>query len=300
MAVTLLELCYRTALRLDDAMAYGVHASTLDSVTIASLVNTAPGASVSRYDGRWLYAAGQQMRVRTGGYAPASGVLTVQNGWSSPPAFGAVAYVTGLFPIQSSGGAAGEDAAYQDLVRAALAELAYPDTLELPITTADAYGLAAYQRWLDRPERLLGVREPAPVAGRRAVDAAWRGPRLERAGALVRLRLDAPFAAGTAGVLTLDVLRRADSLVDGAESATGPTADAHAVEADPEDVVTGALAFAYQVLATRAASSPDGAAWAESAAAAREAFEALASFDGTRRRARPGMAPRMASAVEAA
>ena len=64
------------------------------------------------------------------------------------------------------------------------------------MTSADAYNLSAYKFWLDRQDRLLGIREPSPISGRRAVDASWRGPRIEREGAVTYLKLGAPFASG--------------------------------------------------------------------------------------------------------
>lgn len=281
MATTLLELCQRTASRLDDLKVYGVTGATATTVATPQLVNQYAGTSTGIYDGAWVYNDDQQMRVVVGGYAPSTGTLTVFPGWSVAPVPGDEFSVTHLFPIGRSA-TQGEDTPYQAHVGAALAHLAYPDILELPLTASDRYPLAAYRHWLDRPERLLGIREPAPLVGRLPVDAAWRGPEIERQGAALALRLRAPFAAGTPGVLTLDVLRPAWTLVDGAESTTGPLADAQAVEADPEDVVAGALAFAYLALAARQASSPDGADWAAKYADQRDRFAALAAYDRTR------------------
>ena len=281
MAVTLQALVTNAAYALDDLKPYTVGSGTGTTVVSNGLGNLTANASTSTYDGAWAYCNNQQMRVRTGGYIPGTGSLTITPGWTVVPTTGQTLYVTRRFPIGPSA-TPGEDTPYQWFVQESLKHLVDRDVITLAITSADAYSLATYQFWLDRQERLIGIREPAPISGRRAVDASWRRPRIEREGTTVYLKLDAPFASGVSGNLTLDVLRPAFTLVSGSESTTGPTADAQTVEANPDDVQTGVLAFIYFALANRQQSSPDGANWAAMYAAQKAEFEGLAAFDRTR------------------
>lgn len=282
MTVTLLALVEDVAYRLDDLKVYPVESATATTVRAHGLGNLTPSASANSYDGAWAYGSDQQSRVRTGGYAAAVSELTLTTPWTTPPAALSSLLITRLFPVGTAD-APGEDTAYQRLVLDALRHLVYPDVLTLSITSADSYSLAAYSHWLDRASRLVGIREPAPVVGRRPAPASWRGPLVEREAGGVSLRLAAPFAPGASGALVLDVLRPPWTLVDGAESVDGPYLDAHTVEANPEDVTCVALALAYRALGIRQASSPDGADWMAKYEDQRQQAEALAAFDRTLR-----------------
>lgn len=279
--IDLLSLCLNVAYALDDVKRYVVQSSTSTTVTAVGLGNLTTSASENTYDDAWAYANDQQTRVRIGGYAPSTSILTLTTPWTVNPSALDALYITRLFPI-GPGQTPGEDTPYKRFVLEALKCLIYPDILTLPMTSVDTYDLSTYSFWLDRQERLLGIREPAPVSGRRPVPASWRGPIVEQEGTTTYLRLGAPFGAGAAGNLTLDVLRPPYTLVDGVESTEGPTADAHTVEANPEDVQTGALAHAYLALATRQQTSPDGANWAAMYVDQRTRFESLEAYDKTR------------------
>lgn len=287
MSVAFITLCTDVAYALDDLKAYAVDAATAGSggtagtISGAGLGNLSTGASSSTYDGAHAYAANQQRRVTTGGFAPTLSKLTVTPPWTSAPTTSDTLYVTRLFPMKGSG-SPGEETSYQRFVFDALRCLVYPDIVGLPITSIDSYDLSTYQLWLDRQERLVGIREPAPVSGRRAVSASWRNPRIEQEGTGLTLRLDAPFAVGASGALLLDVLRPPWTLVDGVESSTGPTLDAETVEVDRDDVKSAALLWAYHALMSRQASSPDGADWARKYADQRDQVMALRSYDRTR------------------
>ncbi len=284
MAVSLISLCLDLAYVLDDVKPYTVQSSTATTVRAVGLGNLTTSASTDTYNGAWSYVSNQQRRVRTGGYIPSLSDLTINAAWTSNPIAAEILYLTRLFPI-GPGGAPGEDTPYKTFVVDALKSLAYRDIVTLAMTSGDAYALSAYP-WLDRPERLIGIRESAPISGRSAVDASWRlaNVPIQRFGTTDFLRLNAPFSVGAAGTVALDVMRPAFTLVNGIESTEGPTQDADTTEANPEDVRTVALAFAYRALMARQQSSPDGANWASLYATQNEMARSLKAFDSSRER----------------
>lgn len=287
---------YRHAIQeaLNDQSTYLVTSATSSTLTDISLADSTPNASVNRYDGAWVYVAtgalaGTQRRVRTGGFAPASGVLTLELTWAGP-AGGDEFEITRLFPVHRE--VPGEETGYHQFIARALALLAVPDRITAAITTSDTYALTTWP-WLDRPERLVRVLEPSPVAGRAPVDASWRNPRLVADGPAPFLQVDVPFATAT-GNLTLEVLRPGDSLISGVESTTGLTTDASTAIPSVEDVRTVALMEVARVMLARTAGRPDGANWERRYDDAREQAERLAYFDRTR------MVPPAPSGQEAA
>ena len=263
MTETLLTLRRALAYALDDLGAYVLASGSTTTAVSNGLKNSATNASVNRYDGRWVYVAtgvqaGQQGRVKTGGYAPSTGTLTMVTTWGAPTT-GDTIELTSLFPCAASSTTApGEDVSYRTLINRALSRLLLPDdTITLQITTSQTYSLAAYP-WLDRDERLIEVREPGPTGGL-DVPAAWRRPALRTIGATAYVILDAPFGAGATGNLTLIVKRTADTLINGAESTVGLALDTDTAEATVDDVVTVGLLEAYRALMARGSVAPAGA-----------------------------------------
>lgn len=274
---------YRRALAraLNDLETYSVTSASGTTVTVIRWADATTGAATTRFDGAWIFIAtgagqNQQRRAKNGGFDPVSGQLTLNLSWLAPIA-GDEIEVTRLLPARQE---IPGDTGYDDLIDRALGKLAVPDRIALPITTSDQYALTAYP-WLDRPERLVRVLEPAPVSGRAPVDASWRGARLVVDGASPFLQLDAPFSSAT-GNLTLDVLRPGDSLISGAESSSGLPAEASTALPSIEDVRTvGLMEFAHLML-TRTVGRPDGANWERRYEDARAAAERLTYFDRTR------------------
>lgn len=287
---------YRRALAyaLNDLGVYPVSSGTGTTVTIVTLADSTSDASTHRYDGRWVYLAtgagqGTQRRVKRGGFTPSSGALTLELSWTAPSSPDEVE-LTGLFPCQAGGlgstSVSPEDPGYNGLVNRALSLLLVPDRVTLAITTADTYSTTTWP-WLDRPERLVRVLEPAPVAGGAPVDASWRGPQLVVDGPAPFLQLNAPFSTAT-GTLTLDVLRPADTLISGAESTTGFTAEGQTAIASVNDVREIGLLEAYRALRHRGGVGVS--AWEKAFEQQQQRVEGLLYFDGSMWRRRSGPA----------
>lgn len=257
---TLLTYWQALARALDDLDGpYAVASAASNQVASARLVNNTPSASLHRYDNAWVHVdtgagAGQLAHMVANGYVPSTGALTLTPNWTTIPSPADQFSLTYLFPAR--GGAVGADTDYRSLVNRALALILAPDRLSIAITTADTYSTTAYP-WLDRPDRLVRVLEPAPMSGRAPTDASWRGPRLVVDGASPFLQLNAPFTTAS-GNLVLEVWRPGDSLVNGVESTTGLSAGTDTALPRVEDVVMVALLEGYQVLANRNPSRPSG------------------------------------------
>lgn len=279
---------YRRALAsaLDDIGVHVVGAGTTSTVTLGALADSTTNASTRRYDGAWVYlvtgnGALQSRRVVRGGFTPSTGLLTLELTWTAP-SLGDVAEVTRLFPGIGQQ-VNPEDIDYRTLVNRALARMVTPDRITLAVTTSDTYSLASYP-WLDRPERLLGVLEPAPISGRAPISAQWRGPSLTLdAGANV-LQLQTPFETAS-GNLTLDVLRPCDTLISGSET-TGGFNGAETQTALPsvDDLLPAMLLEAYAALAHRMRGTPDGANWERKRAAQEAELRKMRYYDLSRER----------------
>lgn len=246
---------------LDDLGVYAVAVATSSTITATALVNATPNASGTLYNGAWVHAPDslrQTRRVRTNGYTASAGEFAIFPNWTVAPAPGAAFEVNRLFPALATTGVAAEDTDYLTIVNRGLRRLAVPDRVTIAITTAEAYPLVSWP-WLDRPERLLGIWEPA-ATGSNLVPADWRGPRLSMVAGVPRLELRAPFSTAS-GLLTLEVLRPVHTLVNGVESTSGLANDTDYVPIDVEDALPALLLEAYGVLMHRAPGRSDGAGW---------------------------------------
>jgi hypothetical protein len=277
---------YRQALilALNDGGIFSVTSATSSTVVAGGLINNATNASTGRFNGHWINhiiaatGATQQRIVKPNSYVPSTGTLEPNLAWTTPTA-GDVLEITSMFPpIQQS---MSLDTDYRTIINRALGKLLVPDQITLAITTSDTYALTAYRAWLDRPERLVRVREPSPVTGRAPVDMSWRGWRLVLNGELPVLELKVPFASAT-GSLTLDVMRTAKSWVSTsgtwAESTTGLTNNGDEALPSVEDALPQMLVEAYQVLMSRSPGRPNGN-WSTKYADAREQAQAGRYFD---------------------
>jgi hypothetical protein len=246
---------------LDDLGAYVMASGSTTTAVSNGLKNSATNASTDRYNSYWVYVstgaqAGQQWKVKTGGYAPSTGTLTMTTTGGAPGA-GDTIEITHLFPSNSTGTSAlGEDVSYRTIINRALSRLLVLDSLTLPLTTSQTYSLAAYP-WLDREERLIEVREPGPTGGL-DIPAGWRRPFLRLDGPTSYLDLTTPFDAGAVGSLTLVVERPADTLVNGADSTVGLSLDTDTAIPSVNDVVTVGLMEAYRALMARGSVAPAG------------------------------------------
>lgn len=281
---TLLLARQGLAYALDDLSVYGVSAGTTSTVTSPLLVNSLSGASTKRFDGTFLYinntaAAGQQRNTVLGSYVPSTGTLGVTPIWTTTPTAGANLEVTRLFPsIQESLGSG--QVGYRDLILKALRYLTVVDHIDLTsVADQQSYSLSAYAAWLSRPERVLQVLDPPryPAWPRRVTYRRWL---VELDGGTPTLRFADRAYRANGFTFQLTVRRPGWSLVNGAESASGPSADSDIILPEIEEIVTVGLACAYEALANRTPGQPSGP-WVERAASQWALARSLANFDET-------------------
>ena len=263
---------------LDDGGSFIVTSATASSVVLYQFTNATTGASTERHNADWLYVAtgngaSRQYHVRTSGYVPSTGTVTIAPPFVVQPVATDQVELTKLFPCISNAPTSDQSpsmgADYRTLINRALARLYVPRALGLTITTADTYTTGVTYPWLDRMERLarddqgrISIREPSPVAGRAPVSSAWRNWELVESGTGTVLQTRTPFASAT-GTLSVDVLSPADTFISGAESAVGLLSDTDTALAPVEDVVAVFLQEAYLVLMRRQTGRPDGGQWAK-------------------------------------
>lgn len=285
---------YRQALllALGDGAIYSIVSSTATTAVIGGLIDSSSNASTHRYDRHWIHAptatgVGQTRIIKSGGYVASTGTVTIQVAWGLNPTPGAPVEITSLFPAEQD--TMTDETSYRTLVNRALGRMLMPDRLSLAITTADSYDISAYQAWLDRPERLARVLEPAVVSGRQPTDAAWRGWQLVLNAELPLLTLDTPFASAT-GSMTLEVLRPASTWIESsgtwAESTVGLANDTDEAKPPIEDFLPFGLMEACAVLMKRSRSRPSGD-WATLYAEARDTAKNGRYWDHTSERPEP-------------
>lgn len=268
MASTRLQYRQELARALDDLEVYLASSGTSTTVVCSNLINSGTNVSADRYNGRYVYISagtgvGSQSVVKTAGYAPSTGTLTIldSGGWATSPGSGSTVELTALFPAINAATAAssfsdGHD--YQSLVNRALSMILVPDVLSVT-TVADQqeYALSTYAYWLDRPSRLLGVLDPPRATGW-STKRTWRRWELQLDGGTPTLQfIDRAYPVSGA-TFELQVLRPADTLISGAESSTGLSADTDTAVPAVNDVVTVGLMLAYESLANRSPGRPNG------------------------------------------
>jgi hypothetical protein len=269
---------------LDDGGVYQLSSGSGTGGAASALSDATTNASASRYNGAWVYLAtgagtGQQRRIRNDSLTPSTGAFLTELGWTVPAA-GDEIEITHLFPCvfgpDFSGGVGPEDTSYLILVNHTLAQLWAPDRVSLAFAGTATASTSAWP-WLDHPDRLVRVLEPAPVAGFPVVSCAWRNPQLILDGPTPVLQLNRPFT----GTLILEVKRPGHTLISGAESMAGLASEGQTALPSVEDVTVGALAQAYRALMNRSPGRPHPGA-DKKYADAREQFESLYYYDRTR------------------
>lgn len=266
---------------LNDLAAYVVASASPYSVQLAQTADATFDASEHRYDGAFVYAGfggGQQRRVAPGGFTPNTGFFALELPWTVVPSVGDSVELTRLFPcLHGNEGVPPEDASYLTLANRALSLLWAPDRISVPFAGTSTASLTPWP-WLNRPERLVRVLEPAPVAGFPEIPCDWRDPTLILDGTAPVLQLNRPYT----GTLTLDVRRPGHTLISGVESTIGLRSDTETALPAESDVIDGMLMEAYRLLMHRSPGRPGGGDWAKKYADQREKFESLLYFDRTR------------------
>jgi hypothetical protein len=273
------DYCYGLGRALNDLGSYPVASATTTAITLAPLADSTTSASADRYDGAYIYfatgaAAGNQRRVKPGGFSPSTGTLTLAL-LTTPPTLGDIAEITRLFPIVEQ--VPSEDASYRTLINDALATLWAPDRVSFSFSNSATASIAALP-WLDRPDRLVRVLETAPRSGFPDVSCEWRDPRLILDGPAPVLQLNRPFT----GTLTLEVRRPGNTLISGVESTVGFEAEGQTALPSVEDVIVAGLVEAYAVLMNRSPGRPGGSTYEKKYADAREQLESLVYYDRSR------------------
>jgi hypothetical protein len=276
----------------DDLSVYTIASATTSTVRVDALVDTAASPSSAPFNGAHVYAVdtGQQRRVRTDGFDPATGTLTLATTWTDP-ADGTEIEVSRLLAVAAD--TPGGETTWNECIRRACAKLIVPTRITLPITTDQAIGLQDYV-WLDRPERLEAVREP-PAVGSLYVPSDWRGWRLVFSHGTAALEVRAPFSA-PAGSLLLEALRPADTLINGLETPAGtrPTLDTDIMVVGIEELVVLGTLEACAALEKRNPGRPGQ--WGALEESARARAEAMFHFDGAYYKPRAAAAPAGAAA----
>ena len=282
---TLLEYCTALARALDDLETYTVASASANTAVVSALVNTTTAASDRRYDGRWAAigagaGAGVQGVVKGGGYAPSTGTLTGATSWPSTVYAGDTLLLTGHFPIFPTG--LGADTSYVKLVYDALGLLMVSDVVsETTVAGQYEYPLTTLAPWLDRPSRLVAVLDP-PRAANYPTRPSWRRNwELQVAGGVPTLQFFSRPYPVSGQTFELQVLRPSRTLVNGANSTTGPVAMTDTAGSLTEDVTTVGLMLAYEALMNRSPGRPSGE-YATKYAAMTAASRALAAWDRTR------------------
>lgn len=243
--------------------AYGSFTATGGSTT--TLVCTAAfGGSVlptSAQAYAWIYVPSattpKQRRVTATGVNAGTGTITVDAAFGSAVSNGTVFEVHSLFPAQRESGADNSIAArpgLRELINQALRMILVPDVLAISLVTLQRdYALAAYP-WLDRPERIVALREPNLDAS--TTRPSWRHYELREDVDGQTLHVPQPwrFSSGSYSA-SLQVLRPADTKIRVAsvwsDSTVGLVNESDEAGPDVNAVVTVASALAYHWLAAR-------------------------------------------------
>lgn len=260
------------------------------SVIITELISALATASKTRYGGQWIINStkGQQRRVRTNGYTPATGTLLVDPPWTTPAA-GDRIDITGLFPATEDVFSPGPS--YKTLLNNVLRMIVQSRRISLPIVPGQSsYSLSTYVEWINEerfgwPDLPSGepqprMLEPSPGGGP-PVPADWRRPSLNLDGASPTLEIEAPFVAGTVGSITLNTMCPAFFFINGTDSTVGLQADTDTALPSLDDVLKIGKWLAYEVLAIRGASTSDGTPYAAMVAPQKALAMTVKHFDRT-------------------
>lgn len=223
---------------------------------------------------QWAYAPAAALprlrRVTETGLNAGTGVVTLDGALGTAVGAGTIVELSARLPPGRDGAANGaetnERGLNECLNMAARQILIEDDSIRIPLVSGQHdYSLAAYRAWLERESRLLDVRQNNALGTTtKSTPKTWS---LRRSPSGHYLHFDQPFrfSSGTHN-LTLVVLRPVYTLINemGAawtEGTTGLDAETDECGADPEDLNTVALAFAYETLRDTSVGS-EQAKWA--------------------------------------
>jgi len=233
---------------------YGVFTAT--GGTTQSLVCAAAfQSSVLPTDGRafsWVFVPGltapRQRRVTAIGLDGPTGTLPVDALYGAAVANGMVFEVSPrLPPVHESTANVGNamTPSLQFCLNAAARHILI-DQRDYSLTLVDGQNDYSLPSWLDRPERLLDVLVPSATGATRL--PSWRTFEFRTDSGGGQLHFDDAFRFSGSYAAHLVVKRPADTYVNASETSGGFSAESDTLEVDLNQILPGALAFAYQAL----------------------------------------------------
>lgn len=279
---TLTTLWQALADALDDRETVTLSGGSTTTAVSLALVTADAGVTSNRYAGRWFYNQTKNTQAKVASYVPGTGTVT------NAPAVTAnastdVGHFTSLFPVLHDVGA---ETSYRTICNRALGRMGDADEVTVAITTSDDYTLA--YPWLDRPERLLGIREPSPISGRIVDDSGWRIWELIPIHPSARLRVQEPFTSTSGSPsIALDVIRPQSTWIavasTWAESTVGLVNPTDEAQPSVEEWLPFGLVEALTVLIARSPGRPN-AEWLKLLDLAQNAVKASRYRDLTQER----------------
>ncbi len=221
---------------------------------VNNTVMVAEGAS-PRYIGYFVgITSGVVQYLRVLNDVPELGAIMLDGQLGSGTAGIGVTYeVTWPLPLFTTGAVPG----LAKMIQQACRDVSFVDRIDLT-TVAGSYlaTVSAQLDWLDSENRVVrdaqgrpGLYDPSIDGAYPGQHAPWRYGQLRLDGGSVSLQLKRAYLSSGA-TAQLEVIRPAYSLVNGAESTTGPAGPTNTIGADPTEVVAVAKLKAYQYLAT--------------------------------------------------
>lgn len=251
---TLTALWQVLADKLDDRESVTLSGGSTTTAVSLALVTADAGVTSNRYAGRWFFNQTKNTQAKVASYVPGTGTTT------NAPAVTAnastdVGHLTSLFPVLHDVGA---ETDYRTLINRALGRMFREREVSQAVTTAATYAQTT-RPWLDRQERLLGVREPAPVAGHVNIDSGWREWTLVPGTPTSSLEVKDLFT--TSGTVVLDTISPASSYIAvssaWAESTVGLVNQTDEAEPSVEEFLPFGLVEALTVLIARSPGRPN-------------------------------------------
>lgn len=241
---------------LDDRETVTLSGGSTTTAVSLSLVNATTGAASGLYEGRWFYNQTKVTQAKVVSYVAGTGTTT------NTPAVTAnastdIGHFTSLFPVRHLVGA---ETDYLTHCKRALGKMFLRIESETPVTLLDAYPMTTFPS-LDRPERLIEVREPNPFSASRApIPSGWRGWELVTDPPTASLRTKTPFAVAT-GNLTIERIVPASCWIKvsstWAESAVGLASESDEAQPSVEEFLPFGLVEALTVLIARSPGRPN-------------------------------------------
>lgn len=242
---------------------YGAFTTTAGGSTTAAICTDAFKSTelpTSHFAYDWLYwpssAAPSVARVTKTGLDPSTGTITLDRALGTSIGAGQGIELSARLP-SDRGGAVDDDAtairSLNDCINEAARHIRVLRTYSLTLVNGQQeYALPA---WLNRPGRLIDVRQPN-ATGTRTVRAADHGHAWELiggTGGVYALRFRVPYRiSGGTHMLTLDVESPADTWVKQSgtwtETTGGMTSDVHELMPEVKELNKVALALCYQTI----------------------------------------------------